>query len=246
MLKIHGLCKSFDGIKAVDNFSLAVPEGSIMGLIGPNGAGKTTLFNIITGFIEPDRGEVLYRQEVLNGLPPWAIARKGIARTFQDLRLIYKFSALDNVLLAFQDRREEGFWGALLQLDRYSRKQREEKALALLEFVGLLDKAHEPAGELSYGQQKLLTLACALAMEADLLLLDEPVAGVQPVMIEKILDLLEKLQAQGKTILMIEHNLEAVMEISDRICVMDQGRKVIEGEPALILEDPRVIEAYMV
>lgn len=245
-LTVSGLTKSFDGLRAVDDFSLTIEERTVVGLIGPNGAGKTTLFNVVTGFLRPEAGQVLYRGADIGSLNPHQVSRLGIARTFQNLRLIRWASLLDNILLAFPNSSGETLIGALL--GRRARREEEahrEKALALLDFVGLKDKADDLTEALSYGQQKLLSLAVCMASGADLFLLDEPVAGLDPGMVDKILGLIKTLPDQGKTVLLIEHNIEAVTEVADRLVVMAAGRKVTEGEPRSVLQDPQVIEVYL-
>ena len=246
VLSVSGLTKSFDGLRAVDDFSLTIGERTVIGLIGPNGAGKTTLFNVVTGFLRPEAGQVLYKGADIGNLNPHHVSRLGIARTFQNLRLIRWISVLDNILLAFPNSSRETLLGALLgRRARLQEQAHREKALALLDFVGLKDKADELAESLSYGQQKLLSLAVCMASGADLYLLDEPVAGLDPEMVNKILRLIKTLPGQGKTVLLIEHNIEAVMEVADRIVVMAAGRKVTEGEPRSVLQNPQVIEVYL-
>ena len=231
----------------MDGFSAEVRECEIVGLVGPNGAGKTTLFNVVTGFLHPDAGAVTYQGEALTGKPPYRVARRGVARTFQELRLIYRMTVLENVLLAFPAQLGESAAGAFARWREVSRRQRHnrEEALALLAYVGLAEKAGELADELSYGQQKLVSLACCLAMSGELLLLDEPVAGVAPEMVEKILGLITDLPARGKTVVFIEHNFAAVTEVCDRVIFMDEGRKVAEGTPAQIRDNANVIESYL-
>jgi len=246
VLAISGLAKSFDGVRAVDGFSVQVKAGTIVGLIGPNGAGKTTAFHLITGFLEPDAGEVQFEGRVLKGLAPHRISRLGVARTFQNLRLISRLPVLDNLLLAFPGQAGEGVGGALLAR-RFRRQEtrNHESASALLESVGIADKAAELAGEVSYGQQKLLSLTCCLATGARLLLLDEPVAGVAPQLVEQIVGMLLRLRGEGKTIVVIEHNLRAIAALCDNVVVMDEGRKIAEGAPQTVLADERVAEAYL-
>lgn len=248
MLEIKSIHKSFDGIRAVDDFSLSAQEGRITSLIGPNGAGKTTAFNIVTGFIKPDGGDVLLDGRSLTKLPPYRVARLGINRTFQNLRLFKKLTARENVLLGRQNQNGERFFNALFAFSNSSQEYRGHvaKAEALLEFVGLQDHGNELAENLSYGQQKLLSIACCLAAEPKLLLLDEPVSGVQPAMIERIVEVIHELVSnQHKTVLLIEHNIDFVLNISDTVVVMDEGRKIAEGKPSVIKDLPEILEAYL-
>jgi branched-chain amino acid transport system ATP-binding protein len=246
ILEIKRLTKHFDGVHAVDDVSFCIDKSSITSLIGPNGAGKTTLFNIISGYIESDKGYVAFEGEKLNGSAPNSIASLGIGRTFQNIRLIGKISTIDNIMLAFGNRPRGGFLGALARsISRKEEKKNRTKAFKHLEFVGLVEKADEPAETLSYGQQKLLNLACCLALDAKLLMLDEPVAGVNQETIMRILSLLEELRDGGFTIFLIEHNLDAVMKVSDRLIVMDEGRIIADGVPSVVKENPTVIEAYL-
>jgi len=246
LLEVNNLHKAFDGVRALDGLSLAIEEGQIVSLIGSNGAGKTTLFNAICGFIAVDDGGVCFKGHSLCGLAPYRIARLGISRTFQDLRLLRKVSVLENVMLGFQRQAgEELLWSIVGWKTQHAEHANCEKACALLEFVGLEGKIHDLAENLSYGQQKLLTLACCLAMDADLLLLDEPVAGIDPETTQRILSLLRQLQSSGKTIFLIEHNIEAVKEVSDTVIVAGEGRKIAEGPPRIVMLDPAVLEAYL-
>jgi len=240
MLEISGVSKHFDGVKAVTEVSCTIAKGAITGLIGPNGAGKTTLFNMICGYHEPDSGAIRFNGREVTGKPPHVVAATGIGRTFQNLRTIKKLSTLENVMLAFNPG-----VSPFASLKRGKERQNRERAHELLAFVGLSDKAEEPAGELSYGQQKLLNLACCRALDPALLLLDEPVAGVNQEMTSKILGLLRNMREEGIGVLLIEHNMEAVMEVSDRLIVMAGGRVIADGAPAQVRENTEVIEAYL-
>lgn len=247
LLRVSGLEKNFDGIRALADFSCLLNKGEIAGLIGPNGAGKTTFFNVLTGFLKSDGGKVRYDGINILRLSPYRVARLGIARTFQILRLIRQLSVLDNVLLAFPDHPGERLGNIFFRAGLCKRQEKENRkaALALLSSSGLAEKAHDPADALSYGQQKLLSLVCCLATGADLLLLDEPVAGIAPGRINQILKIIRSLPEQGKSVILIEHNLDAVMQVCDRVIFMDAGRKVSEGTPEEVRNDPRVIEAYI-
>jgi len=248
MLEIKNLYKNFDGVQAVWDFSLPLERQKITSLIGPNGAGKTTVFNIVTGFFPPTSGEVSYRAKSVVGQSPWKIAKLGISRTFQNLRLFHKLTALENVLLGRQDQNGERFLSALLMFTEKSAEYRAniEKAISILDFVGLVDHKNELAENLSYGQQKLLSIACCLSSDPQLLLLDEPVSGVQPAMVEKIESILKELVTkQGKTVFLIEHDIEFVLKISDTVVVMDDGKKIAEGVPSAIQSNAEILEAYL-
>lgn len=246
VLSCKSLCKSFDGVRALDSLTLRLPESGIAAIIGPNGAGKTSLLNVITGFLRPDRGRCLLGEHEITGKAPHKIARLGLARTFQDLRLIRLINVLDNVMLAWPNQSGEKPWRALTQTRvREEERRNRDKAERLLDFVGLIKKVKEPAGELSYGQQKLLTLACCLATEARMLLLDEPVAGVHPEMAQRILGLLEQLRDSGKLIVFIEHDISSVRQVADVVYVMDDGKLIAQGPPDDVLERPEIMEAFV-
>lgn len=246
MLEVANLEKRFGGVRAVHDCDFTVEEGSITALIGPNGAGKTTVFNLITGLIRPDKGSIVFRGEPLIDLEPHEIFAQGIARTFQMLRIFPKLTALENLMLAHHGA-AEGIFDRLFRprLVGDEERSRTKRALEYLELVGLTEKKGFRAGDLSYGQQKLLDIARCLATEADLILLDEPVAGVNPVLREKIKKLLEKLKGQGRTILLIEHDMHFVMGMSDKVVVLDHGEEIAIGTPDKIKNDARVIKAYL-
>jgi len=246
LLEIRGLVKRFLGVTAVDQVDLTVEPGELVSLIGPNGSGKTTLFNCITGYLAADGGRVRFRGRDLTNLAPHRVARLGVARTFQQVSVFPRLSALENLLVFLQQHQEEHLLARLLRTRRLRRLEAEavERARRLLDLVGLSDKADAGAGSLSYGQRKLLAFAAALMPDPDLLLLDEPAAAVNPTMINQMKDHILALHRQGKTVLLVEHNMEVVMDISQRVVVLDHGQKIAEGSPEAIRRDPRVIEAY--
>jgi ABC-type branched-subunit amino acid transport system ATPase component len=246
LLEIRGLVKRFLGVTAVDQVDLAVERGELVSLIGPNGSGKTTLFNCVTGYLAADGGRVLFRGRDLTNVAPHRVARLGVARTFQQVSVFPRLSALENLLVFLQQHQEEHLLARLLRTRRLQRLEAEavERARRLLDLVGLSDKADAGAGSLSYGQRKLLAFAAALMPDPDLLLLDEPAAAVNPTMINQMKDHILALHRQGKTVLLVEHNMEMVMDISQRVVVLDHGQKIAEGSPEAIRRDSRVIEAY--
>lgn len=245
-LRCEGLRKSFDGVQALADADLQLPPSGIIAIIGPNGAGKTTLLDVLTGFVRPDSGRCYFGECDITNLAPYKIARLGIARAFQDLRLITQVSTLDNVLTARQNQRGEKLIWALSRIGAAKEEARgREAAMELLRFVGLEGQAEVLAGELSYGQQKLLALSCCLATGAHILLLDEPVAGVHPEMISHILELLCRLGDEGKIIVFIEHDIAAVRRVADTVIVMDEGKVIAQGPPNEVLERPEIMEAYL-
>jgi ABC-type branched-subunit amino acid transport system ATPase component len=245
ILSGSGLRKVFDGTVAVDNVSFAIEEKTITAIIGPNGAGKTTLFNLITGFIAPDAGEICLLGKNLNGTPPYQIAQRGLSRTFQDLRLLRQLSVRENLLLACPNQKGESFWPALLSSQVRKQTRAIEATLRIMDFAGLNPLMREQAGNLSYGQQKLLTLGCCLATEAGILLLDEPVAGVHPDMASQILRHLLQIKEEGRTIVFIEHDIDAVRRMADNVIVMDDGKVIASGPKNEVLANSEIIEAYL-
>ncbi|MBC1237885.1 ABC transporter ATP-binding protein [Nostoc sp. 2RC] len=248
LLAATGLCKSFGGIKAVNEAKIEVAKGSITGLIGPNGAGKTTLFNLLSNFIRPDKGRVIFDGEPIHNLQPYQIAQQGVVRTFQVARTLSRLSVLENMLLAAQKQTGENFWQVQLQphIVAKEEKQLQERAMFLLESVGLAKKAYDYAGGLSGGQRKLLEMGRALMTNPKLILLDEPAAGVNPRLIDDICDrILTWNRQDGMTFLIIEHNMDVIMSLCDRVWVLAEGQNLADGTPAEIQNNAKVLEAYL-
>ena len=246
LLEVRGLVKRFLGVTAVDAVDLTVERGELVSLIGPNGSGKTTLFNCVTGYLASDAGRVEFRGRDVTGAAPHRVARLGIARTFQHVSVFGRLTTLENLLVFLQQHQEENVLARLVRTPRLRRLEAEAIARArmLLDLVGLGEKSEALAGSLSYGQRKLLAFAAALMPDPELLLLDEPAAAVNPTMINQMKQHIRGLHRQGKTVLLVEHNMDVVMDISERVVVLDGGRKIAEGSPEAIRRDSRVIEAY--
>lgn len=247
ILSLKNITKSFGGITAVSYLSMDVKPGTITALIGPNGAGKTTVFNLITGYLRPDSGAIFYGQGEITPFEPHEIVSKGIARTFQEVRVLSKMRVIDNVLLSKQCQLGESFWGALFHRPKVKRQERANRneAFALLELMGIADQSYELAESLSYGHQKLLALARLLSTGAEFLLLDEPTSGLGAEDISKMLAVLRKLTDAGKTILMIAHDMDVIMGISDWIYVLNEGKLLLSGKPDEIASDQKFREAYL-
>lgn len=246
VLAVKNLSKHFEGNLVLDNVSFQLKEKEIVALIGPNGSGKTTLFNMISGLIEPNQGEVIFRGVKINSLPPNKIARLGIARTFQIVRLFGQLSVLDNMLLATKYEEGEKLSSALFRgkLIREEEEKNIKKSLKLLELVGLSEKKNALGENLSYGQRKLLELAMAFATEADLILLDEPTSGVFPEVKTRIVKIIQQLNEEGKTIIFIEHDMEFVNQLAKRVIVLDHGKLIADGRAEEVINHERVLNAY--
>ncbi|MCG8428133.1 MAG: ABC transporter ATP-binding protein [Chromatiales bacterium] len=247
LLSVKGVHKHFGGLKALDGVSLEVSAGSIYGLIGPNGSGKTTLFNVITGFIARDLGEIVFQGQSLKGLSPDRIARLGLCRTFQANICPGRMTVMENMLLAPQRQLGESILNTLRRFRQVRRQEKEnlQRARYLLELVKLGDKADSYAAHLSGGQKKLLSLGQALMVEPRLILLDEPVAGVNPKLIEEILEVIRRLRAEGQNFLIVEHNMRVIREVCDLVSVLDAGQVIAQGPAVETLKRDDVLRAYL-
>jgi len=247
LFSAKGLCKRFGGVQAVENVDLSIQEGQVIGLIGPNGAGKTTCFNLITGLYTPDAGQFSFQGKTYQPKSPNDVARMGIARTFQNIRLFNSMTALENVCVGMHCRTRQGVLGAVLRTpgQRNEEARIEEKALALLHYVGIGQYSNHLAAQLSYGDQRRLEIARALASEPKVLALDEPAAGMNATEKLKLRELLLQIRQDNIAILLIEHDVKLVMGICDQVTVLDYGKVIEQGTPAQVQQSPAVIEAYL-
>ncbi|HSB69380.1 MAG TPA: ABC transporter ATP-binding protein [Candidatus Methylomirabilis sp.] len=247
LLETRALCKSFGGVVAVGNLNLTVRPGQIHAVIGPNGAGKTTLLNLVSGLIQPDGGEIRFHGKPLDGMRPCDRATLGMARTFQNLQILGNMTVLENVMVGRHLKSRCGLMAAALRLPRARQEERaiEREALRHLEFMGLAPRRNDPAGSLPFGQQRWLEIARALATEPSLLLLDEPAAGLNPTETDCLGGLIQIIRSHGITVVLVEHDMELVMRVSDTVLVLNYGEVLAEGSPAAVQNDPAVIDAYL-
>ncbi len=247
LLETQRLTKHFGGVLAIDELDFHIEKGEILGLIGPNGSGKTTFFNVVTGFLKPNGGKIIFDGHDITGRQPHEIAKRGIVRTFQLNLLFNSFTVVDNVCMAFHLHRTKGPLSAFFNTKASQREEQAllDKAMQILEFVGMADRKEQLAAELSYGWQKTLTLAIGVAADPALLLLDEPLTGISPSRVEAIADLIKMANKRGVTVCMIEHNVRLIMDLCHRIVALNFGEKMADGPPEEVAQNKDVVEAYL-
>jgi branched-chain amino acid transport system ATP-binding protein len=247
LLEVQGVSKRFGGVRAVNNVSFRVERGMIKAVIGPNGAGKTSLFNMVSGFVRPDAGTITFGGAAMHGQPPHRVAARGISRTFQNIRLFPGMSALENVMVGRYLRARAGFLAGMLGLGRARREDRAagERALEVMDFLGIAHLAEAEATSLAYGQQRAVELARALASEPEMLLLDEPAAGLNMRETRDLAALLGRIRARGITVLLVEHDMSLVMGTCDEVLVLSYGEKIADADPPTVQKDPQVVKVYL-
>jgi branched-chain amino acid transport system ATP-binding protein len=247
LLEVYGVSKRFGGVRAVNDVSFRVEQGMIKAVIGPNGAGKTTLFNMVSGFVHPDSGTIALAGAAMHGQPPHRVAARGVSRTFQNIRLFPGMSALENVMVGGYLRARAGFLAGMLGLGRARREDRaaRERALEVMELLGIAHLADADATSLAYGQQRAVELARALASEPQLLLLDEPAAGLNMRETRDLAALIGRIRARGVTVLLVEHDMSLVMGICDEVLVLSYGEKIADADPPTVQKDPQVVKVYL-
>lgn len=247
ILETKYLTKQFGGLAAVEDLSINIRKAHITSVIGPNGAGKTTLFNLMTGFLRPTSGEIFFKSKNISGLPPYRITQMGMARTFQLIRVFPKLSVLDNIMLGCIGLKGDNLFWAILRTKEVVNEfsQSKELAMQILETIGLPEYTNQYANNLSYGQQKLVEIGRVLASDPQIILLDEPMAGLSMIMIDRMIELVSELKQQGKTVVLVEHNMGVVMDISDEIIVLNFGREITSGSPTQIQNNVEVFDAYL-
>ena len=247
LLEVQGVSKRFGGVRAVNDVSFRVEKGTIKAVIGPNGAGKTTLFNMVSGFVHPDAGTITFGGAAMHGQPPHRVAARGISRTFQNIRLFQGMSALENVMVGRYLRARAGFLAGMLGLGRARREDRaaRERALEVMDFLGIAHLADSEATSLAYGQQRAVELARALASEPEMVLLDEPAAGLNLRETRDLAALLGRIRARGITVLLVEHDMSLVMGTCDEVLVLSYGEKIADADPPTVQKDPQVVKVYL-